>query len=242
MSAGPGETRALGLGGDELITYSLRRTGRRRSIGIFVDPNGSLSVLAPPAASTDRIEQVLRRRMRWIRRQQREVEALPKPVSPREWVAGETHKYLGRQYRLKLVRDQDESVKLLGGYFVVSVRDCRNGDRIRTMMEDWYRQHAKILLNDRVERLIAGTTWLDVKPQAIHIRTLRKRWGSATMSGRVSFSIDLIRLPLSCIDYVVAHELVHLTIPNHSPAFWRMLERVMPDWRRCRNRLERVEV
>ena len=75
----------------------------------------------------------------------------------------------------------------------------------------------------------------------IVIRALRQRWGSTTKAGRVYFNVDLVKLPLPCIDYVVAHELVHLMIPNHSPAFWRMLGRVMPDWQRWRDRLKRVE-
>ncbi|MCY7355857.1 MAG: M48 family metallopeptidase [Lysobacter sp.] len=236
------ETRCLGLGGEESLTYTLRRTSRRRSVGIFVEPDGRLSILAPTAAPTERVEQILRRRLNWIRRQQREVEALPPPPLTREWVAGETHRYLGRQYRLKLVRAPERSVKLLGGYFVVSVSDKKDRDMVRTLVESWYREHAKTLLNHRVERMIASTSWLDIRSPPLQIRTLRQCWGSTTKTGRISFNIDLIKLPLSCIDYVVAHELVHLLIPNHSPAFWRMLDRVMPDWRRWRNSLRRAEM
>lgn len=241
MDAGEQEARTVGVGGGETLAYTLRRTGRRRTVGIFVDPDGSVSVLAPAGAATARVEQILQRRLRWIRRQQRTVEALPPPPPPRQWVAGETHRYLGRQYRLKLVAGPDRSVRMTGGYFVVTLPDPADRMAVRRLMEQWYCDHAKALLAERVRRAIRATTWLEVDP-LITVRTLKQRWGSTTKAGRITFNVEVVKLPLPCIDYVVAHELVHVMIPNHSPAFWRMLSRVMPDWRRWKEKLERVEV
>jgi predicted metal-dependent hydrolase len=76
----------------------------------------------------------------------------------------------------------------------------------------------------------------------IAIKALTHRWGSTTRAGRITFNVDVVKLPPACLDYVIAHELVHLRIPNHSPAYWRMLGRVMPDWEMWRERLGRVEV
>jgi len=149
MKAPNAEVRLLSLGGEESIAYILRHTGRRKSVGIFVEPNGSLSVLAPADAGLNRVEQILRRRQKWIRRQQREVEALPPPPQPREWVAGETHRYLGRQYRLKPIDAREESVRLLGAYFVVLVPNRMDRERIKALMEQWYREHARLLFLDR---------------------------------------------------------------------------------------------
>ena len=236
------ETCALRLGGDESLPYTLRRTGRRRSVGIFIEPDGRLSVLAPTAAPAERVEQILRRRLKWIRRQQRAAGALPPPPTPRAWVAGETHRYLGRQYRLKLSQASDRSVKLVGGYFMVSLPDTTDRVAVRELMEGWYRAHANAVLRERVRRVLGSTTWLDHDPPPMQIRSLRQRWGSTTKAGKITFNIDLIKLPLACVDYVVTHELVHIKIPNHSPGFWRMLDRVMPDWRKWRDRLARVEL
>lgn len=241
MTATAGQVHVLGLGESESLTYTVRHTSRRRTVGIFVEPNGQVAVLAPPAAAMERIEQILRRRMRWIRRKQRTVEALPSPPQPREWVAGETHRYLGRQYRLKLAKGSPSNVKLLGGYFVVTTPDPKNRDQVRELMEDWYKAHAIALLTDRVERAIASSTWLRMKTPSIRIRNLKSRWGSTTAKGSVTFNVDLAKLSLSCIDYVVVHELVHLIIPSHSPAFWRMVARVMPDWRRWQAKLAIAE-
>ena len=231
------------LGADEnTLSYTLRRTGRRRTIGIIVEPDSRVVVLAPVAAELHRVEQIVRRRLPWIRRQRRSFEALPPPPLPRQWVAGETHRYLGRQYRLKLLAGRERSVRLSGGYFVVTLQSPTNRAAVRRLVDAWYREHAKALLADRVRRVLASTTWLDPKIPPITIRALRLRWGSTTEAGRICFNLDLIKLPLPCIDYVVAHELVHLAIPSHRPSFWRMLARVMPDWKRWRDRLATSEV
>lgn len=242
MSTPSGQLLVLGVRGEEPLPYTLRHTNRRRTVGIFVEPDGQVAVLAPPAASMERIEQIMRRRMKWIRRKQRLVASLPAPPQPREWVAGETHRYLGRQYRLKLARDRLSSVKLVGGYFLVTTPDPKNRERVRELMEGWYKDHAIALLNDRVERAIATSTWLRMKAPSIRIRNLKSRWGSTTAAGSITFNVDLVKLSLACIDYVVVHELVHLVIPSHSPAFWRMLGRVMPDWRRWQARLIAAEI
>jgi hypothetical protein len=237
-----GETRTLAAGG-ETLEYTLRRTGRRRTVGIYVEPDRRLTVLAPTSADTASVECILRRRLPWIRRQRRELEAFPPPSPPRQWVNAETHRYLGRQYRLKLVAGAERSVKLSGGYFRVTVPEPKDRAAIRRLMEGWYRERAKRVVAERALRLIKATTWLEVPElPPITIKTLTHRWGSTTKAGRITFNVDVVKLPPACLDYVIAHELVHLRIPNHSPAYWRMLGRVMPDWEKWRERLGRVEV
>lgn len=236
-----GEVRTMPVG-EETLSYTLRRTGRRRTVGIYVEPDRRLVVLAPAGTAAECVEQVIRRRLPWIRRQRRVLEALPPPPTPRQWVNGETHRYLGRQYRLKIVSGSERAVRLLGGYFVVTVPSTGDRPAVRKLMESWYREHATALVRERVKKALSATTWLDVDMPPISIRALTHRWGSTTKAGRIAFNVDLVKLPLPCIDYVVAHELVHLKIPNHSPAYWRMLGRVMPDWEKWRGRLGRAEI
>lgn len=224
------------------VRYELRRTARRRTVGIAVEPDRRVVVTAPRSATRERVAALVTRRVRWIRRQWNRIAALPPASLPRQWVAGETHRYLGRQYRLMLQKGTPEGVKLQGAYFVTSLSDPHDANRVRQLLEGWYRKRAEALLPTRIERALASTTWLDVDPPSIRVGVLHARWGSTSRAGRITFNVELIKAPLACVDYVVSHELVHLRIPNHSPAFWRTLGRVMPDWKRWRERLERVEI
>jgi len=237
-----GESRTLDAGG-EALAYTLRRTGRRRTVGIYMEPDQRLTVLAPTGADTESVERILRRRLPWIRRQRRELEALPPPATPRQWVNAETHRYLGRQYRLKLLTGDVPSVKLSGGYFKVTLPHPKDRAAVQRLMEGWYRERARAVVVQRAKRLIAATSWLEVTElPPITVKALTHRWGSTTTAGRITFNVDVVKLPPPCLDYVIAHELVHLKIPNHSAAYWRMLGRVMPDWEKWRERLGRVEV
>ena len=168
---------------------------------------------------------------------------MPPPAPIRRWVAGETHRYLGRQYRLKIVQGSTESVRLSGAFFVVTVSDPNDRDAVRANMDRWYRKRAKSILAERMSRILKSTSWLKLsETPLLTIRTMRQRWGSATPSGRIFLNIDLIKVPVGCVDYVIAHELAHLKVPHHGLAFWRLLERVEPHWEYWRSKLDRQEI
>jgi predicted metal-dependent hydrolase len=235
------EPRSIDVGGQPL-EFHLRRSNRR-TLSISVEPDQRVVVTAPAEASEGTVAAVVRGRAQWIRRQQLAFEAMPPPPQPRKWVAGETHRYLGRQYRLKVVHGSPPSVRLVGPFFVVAAVTPTDPEAIRAQMDRWYREHAKALLVDGVARAIRRAHWLNLaKPPVITVRKMWKRWGSTAPSGRVYFNVDLVKAPLGCIEYVVVHELVHLRFPNHGPAFWRLLGRCLPDWKRWKERLERQEI
>lgn len=230
--------RTTDIGGHPL-KFQLRRSEKRRTLEISVGPNGDVLVTAPTSAPDERVLAAIRRRVLWIRRQQRAYEALPSPLPPRQWVAGETHLYLGRQYRLKLRKGQKSDVRLSGTFFEVSLPCPVDHAAVQRAMESWYRKHAIALLVDRVLRARESASWLRAVPlPRVSVRAMRFRWGSATRQGGVYFSTELVKLPLGCIDYVVMHELTHLQIPHHGPKFWRLMSRCMPDWERWKRWLE----
>ena len=223
------------------IQYQLRRS-ERKTLSISVEPDRRVVVIAPISAPNEVVDARVSRRAGWIRRQQQYFETLPPPPPPRRWISGETHRYLGRQYRLKLVYGSEMSVRLLGGYFVVTTPDTTEPAVVEAAMNHWYRTRARDLLPKRLNQVLKTTTWIQL-PEApkLTLRRMRLRWGSTTPGGRVCLNVDLVKLPLGCIDYVVAHELVHLQIPNHGASFWRLLGRVVPEWERWRDRLAMQE-
>lgn len=223
-------------------SYELLRSSRR-TLAITVEPGGALSVTAPLNVSVERIEEVMNRRRRWILRRTSTAAALPPPSAAKEWVTGETHRYLGRQYRLKVSSGNGTSVRLVGRYLAVTVPDRTDRLAVRREVEIWYRERARATFERRLPVLLtqAAQLRLGVLPP-ITVRKLAKRWGSCSPDGRLLMNVDVVKLPLGCIDYLLIHELCHVRIPNHGPRFWRLLDRCMPEWERWRERLDEVEV
>jgi predicted metal-dependent hydrolase len=161
------------------------------------------------------------------------------PKTPaRCYVSGETHLYLGRQYRLKLVQGSENIVRLTRGYFYVTTREAPRPEMTRKLLDAWYMEKSREQFSKSLDRC-----WMKLKDQAaikphISIRRMKKRWGSLSDKGTMTLNSDLIRAPRECIDYVVTHELCHLICRNHSPEFYTLLESVIPGWEKVKHRLE----
>lgn len=233
--------RVIVLGG-EAREYRLLRSSRR-TLGITVEPGGTIAVTAPEGASLERIEAILQRRREWLVRRTREASLFPPPPAPREWVSGETHRYLGRQYRLKVSRGQQSEVRLTGRYFRVTVPEPANPVQVKRLVERWYLEHARLTFARRMTDLVRARPRLRLReaPPLI-VRRLRTRWGSCSLEGRILMNVEAVRLPVGCIDYLLMHELCHLRVPHHGAGFWRLLDACMPDWERWRERLVTAEI
>lgn len=223
--------------GEQRIAYRLRHADRS-TLAISVLPDGTVDVVAPLGTVFDDVQARVGRRARWILAQQAYFEQFRPRTPERRYVSGETHLYMGRQYRLKVISGERESVKLVGGRFLVVVREPTNREHIREALEVWYREKARERFAERLqwcwERFGRG----DLATPSLRIRTMRSRWGSLSPSGRLSLSLDLMKAPRDCIDYVILHELCHMEHPNHGPAFRARLEQVLPDWEKRKHRLE----
>ena len=113
------ETSAVTWGGTEL-SYTIRRSARRKkTIAVTVDPAGSILVVAPERVGTDRLDTIVGRKAEWIARRIRRAESHGPMLSPREFVSGESVRYLGRHYRLKVDAGETGTAKLRGGWLHV---------------------------------------------------------------------------------------------------------------------------
>jgi predicted metal-dependent hydrolase len=134
-------------------------------------------------------------------------------------------------------------VKLLGRFFVVRCCDPDNSDSVSRLLQDWYLQHAKILFAARLSYWISESRPLAVPEiPTLIVRKMARRWGSCTKRGTITLNVDLIKVPRTFIDYVIVHELCHLRVHSHSPAFYRLLTRAMPDWRQRKERLGLIAI
>ena len=232
------ERRRLKYGEQEIEYRVVRR--QRRTLEIAVEPDASVVVAAPLDASIEKIEATLRKRAAWVTRQQRYFNQFQPRTPERRFVAGETHLYLGRQYRLKIVPHAHECVKLLRGFIVVQTHRSGQPGVARELVESWYRDRAHLKFEERIEACLQLFPEPDAfRPMGLIVRQIRQRWGSMSPAGRLLLNRRLIEAPVDAIDYVITHELCHIAEPHHDTPFFELLERVMPDWERRKHRLER---
>ncbi len=224
------------------ITFELKRSDRK-TLGITVYPDCRVEVRAPRKAVMDEILKRVEKRARWIVKQQRFFESFLPTTPPREYVSGETHRYLGKQYKLKVVQSEREEVKLMKGRLFVFTKHPLRRDRVKGLLGSWYKKHAERrfdkCMRDAVE--LFRPFGLTERPPLL-IQRMAKRWGSCTPKGRIILNPEIIKAPSRCIDYVVIHEFCHLFHHHHGKAFYDLQRMVMPDWEKWKDRLERVMV
>jgi predicted metal-dependent hydrolase len=221
------------------LDYRLRFS-ERKTVAITVFPDSSIEIVAPVGTSREEAEARLRKRARWVVRQLLHFEQF-RPRSPkRRYVGGETHLYLGRQYRLKLVKSVSEGVKLKGAFLTVASRQQNNSKDVKRLVWAWYREKGMGRIIERFQVIVPRFVRLGCAPPMPVLRSMPRRWGSFSSAGRIMLNPDLIRAPVACVDYVITHELIHLIHPNHSRGFYDLLDTLMPDWRARKQRLENV--
>lgn len=225
----------LTYGGDT-IHYEVRFLESRQTLTIEVHPDSSVLVRAPQGCPEALIAQRMQKRAGWISRQLAEFEGYRPRTPARQYISGESHLYLGRQYRLKLVASEEASVTLTRGQLLVTLPCEPSSDRARALLHRWYLVRARTVFSDVLDTELKRFRGME-RPRLI-VRTMQTRWGSLSAAGAMTLNVNLIRAPRSCIEYVVTHELCHARHRDHDARFYRLLQRVMPDWERRKRRLE----
>jgi len=238
VSVGFGELRLE----DGPLQFELRRSSRR-SIGITVQLGGTVVVTAPYRASMGKIHEALAKNGRWVRRKVKELRDAPAPPPPPRWVEGEFHRYLGREYPLRLFRGEEKGVWLTDHELLVHLPEPGKRDEVRKLVEEWMLDEARALFRHRMENLVRSTPALLLrKTPTLNLRRMTSRWGSCSPKGRILMNTHAVKLALPLVDYILMHELCHLRVPNHSRAFWAYLSECMPDWERRKKALDRQAV
>lgn len=225
------EQRAALLAGKN-ISYTLKRSSRRRSIGLRIDDRG-LTVCVPRRASEKWLHSVLQDKADWVL-EKLDGWRIRKPVEVR-WADGETIPYKGEPLTLRVEQGLFAApAHRLGSELRVFVVNGGEAAHIEQIVQRWYRDEAEQLF---AERAAHYAQLLAVAPRSIKLSTAKTQWGSCTVQGSVRLNVQLIKLPQHLMDYVVVHELAHLREMNHSAAFWRLVESACPDYAKRRKEL-----
>jgi len=228
-------TSAIQFGSKQI--YFQLEYSNRKSLGITVKPDLSVLVKAPVDTSLEKVKEKLRKKAPWIIRQQSFFLYFHPKTPARKYISGETHLYLGRQYHLRIIQNNFESVKLKGKYIEASVNDKLSAEQL---VGEWYLQNAKLKLRTIAQPLIDNFKKYNIEPSSIVLRDMPTRWGSCTPKGKIILNPELIKAPKGCIEYVIIHELCHLVHHDHTQKFIDLQTKEMHDWEKWKMKLEKL--
>jgi predicted metal-dependent hydrolase len=222
--------------GTDTIRYEVRFLASRQTLAIEVHPDSRVLVRAPVDCPEALIAERVQKRAAWISRQLAEFERYRPRTPARQYINGESHLYLGRQYRLKLAEGDSASVKLTRGQLLVSLPGEPEPERVKALLHRWYLDRARAVFTEVLDASLRHFKGVE-QPRLI-VRAMQSRWGSLSRAGSMTLNVNLVRAPRLCIEYVVTHELCHTTHRDHDARFFKLLGQVMPDWEQRKQRLE----
>lgn len=220
--------------GSAVIEYELDFQDRK-NLTIKVYPDCTVKIIAPFDSPLEKIEKQIKKKAPWIIKQQREFLSYQPFTPERIYVNGETHLYLGRQYKLRVEKDNKNEVKLYRGRITVL---CKDENKAKEILNKWYREKAFIHFEEVLTKVLPLFKKYEIIKPELHIRSMEKRWGSCTPNGKIILNPELIKAPKGSIEYVIIHELCHLVHHNHTKSFYDLQEFMMPDWKKWKEKLE----
>ena len=218
-----------------LAVQIVRKNIKNLHLGVY-PPNGRVRVAAPLRVSDDAVRLAVIGKLGWIKRQQTRFKAQARQ-SDREMVSGESHYYMGRRYRLRVVERDGPSrvVQRNRGTLELQVRSKYSTQEREQVLWRWYRER----LRELVPPLLAKwEALLEIRAAAFGIRKMKTKWGACSVDARrIWLNLELAKKPGQCLEYIVVHELVHLIERHHNDSFIAILDRHLPHWRHHRKLL-----
>lgn len=210
----------------ENVDLTIKKS-KRKTLSIYIERDGSVSVLAPDTATDSEIADIVKKKEYQIFKMLAEWESANVSKVEREYVNGQSFLYLGKNYRLEIVNEKQSAPLILKkGYFLL---DKKFKDKAPQVFIDFYKEKGLPKIQERVQKY---QNRMAVKAVNIKIIELKNRWASCSSKGNLNFHWKCILLPLDVLSYVIVHELVHLKIDNHTKAFWNEVDKIIPDYQK----------
>jgi predicted metal-dependent hydrolase len=222
--------------GNKRIHFELRASDRK-TLGIEVHPDQSVVAIAPNGSSDEAIDEKILKRASWILKQQQDFEAFLPILPAHKYTSGESFRYLGRQYKLRIFKARTERVRMQRGQIQVSLPDRTDTATVKTMLDAWFRHRAELVIAELWPKCVAKVERHGIEAKTYQLRKMKTRWGSCGKNGIILLNPELISAPKQCIEYLIIHELCHLKHYNHGAEFFELLSVLVPDWEVKREKL-----
>ena len=216
----------------------VRKDIKNLHLGVY-PPNGRVRVAAPLATSDEAIRLAVVGKVAWIRRQKAKLAEQPRQ-SKRDAVTGESHYFLGQRFRLSIEPSKSQQFVSIRTKTRIElhIREGSTTEQKMKVLDHWYRNQLREILEPMVNE------WqkkLGVKASFVGVRRMKTKWGSCnSQESRIWINSELAKKSMTCIEYIVVHELTHLLEPLHNDRFIAVMDKHLPDWRARRNELNRL--
>ena len=205
------------------LTYTTKFSDKRKTLGLVVERDKSVVVLAPTGTSSETVERFVEKKKFWLFGKINHSPKFGKLKPETPFISGKAIPYLGKNYKLDVINESIEGIHFANKFLISK----SNLDQASALLESWYKEKAKEKITPKVERFARQ---IGVEYNDILISDLKYRWGSCTLKGNMNFNWRLIKAPHFVINYVVIHELAHLIELNHSERFWNIVRAQMPNY------------
>jgi len=217
------------------VSYTLLKSSRRRTMEISVSEEERVRVVVPSYVSRKAVEGFIRERSAWIINSLQAMHRANQFTCHRDYEIGQEFLFLGKSYPVYIeegARKQTRVVFDKQGWsiFIPSgLTEAQRRQKVKTALVQWYRREAREILGTRV---FHNVRLMGLEPMTVSVRTQKQIWGSCHCGEKhITLNWLLVLAPLHVIDYVIVHELAHLTHPNHSRRFWNKVESFLPDYK-----------
>ena len=227
--------------GTTTINYDIVYSNKRKNATLSVYPLKLVEIRVPSNLEQDHIQNLVRKKAHWVMKQILWFDEIVQMDTIKEHVNGESYLYLGRQYRLKIIKNHEKpQAKLIGKYLTVwlpeNIPKNKEKKTAKAAIWKWYREQANKKIAETIKTY---SKKLGISQPTYKIKNQYKRWGSCTKKDELIFNFRIAMAPIALLQYIVAHEMCHIKNKDHSNKFWKQLQTIMPDYEQRKERLRK---
>ncbi len=206
------------------LNIDIKKTNRKKTVSFQIE-KGIVKILVPKHLDKSRIDKLIKSKSKWIKTKLSKVDQIL-PYRKKDYVSGEDFLYLGKHYRLKILKGKKYNIELTDKYLKITIKSHTKDNKIKRLLKKWYFNNADNYLSELTNE-ISKKTGLNYR--SVKVRNYKSRWGSCSSNGKIYYNWKIIMAPTRIIKYVICHELAHLKVHNHSPKFWMLLRSMYPN-------------
>lgn len=203
-------------------------------------PFGQVKIAAPNRMDLDTIRIYAITKLSWIRKQRAKIKS-QKREAPREYLTKESHYYFGKRYLLKVIEhNASPTVKLKHNTIELYIRHETNTEKRKEILEEWYRGQLKVKIPELISK---WENVMEVEVADFGVKKMKTKWGTCNIEAkRIWLNLELAKKPISCLEYIIIHEMTHLLERNHNTRFVALMNSFLPNWKEVKEELNRLPV